>query len=132
MGVRTMRIGVIALATAAPGIAGTPATAAPAAVDSVTGEALLPGPLLVQADATSGPSGQSPRGQIAIFGLCCTRNPDIGGTVTCLRVTANRAIAGLSRTGVDPFSGRPVNIALLVEIVDAGSPGVGVDVVTLA
>jgi hypothetical protein len=51
--------------------------------------------------------------------------------VTCLRVTANRAVAGLSRPGVDPFSGRAVNIAALVEIVDGGSPGVGVDVVTL-
>jgi hypothetical protein len=106
------------------------APAAGAAGDSITGEALLPGPFLVQADAHSGPAGESPSGTIAIIASCCTRNPNVGGAVSCLRVDGNRAIAGLSREVIDPFTGRPILLATLVEVVDGGSPGVGVDVVT--
>jgi hypothetical protein len=40
---------------------GAPAAPAAAAGDAVTGEALLPGPVLVQADAHSGRGGERPR-----------------------------------------------------------------------
>ena len=106
------------------------APAAGAAGDSVTGEGLVTGPLLVQADAHSGPAGENPSGTIAIIAGCCTRNPNAGGAVSCLRVDGKRAIAGLSREVIDPFTGRPILLATLVEVVDGGSPGVGVDVVT--
>jgi hypothetical protein len=103
---------------------------AASAQDSVTGEALLPGPLLVQADATSGPAGESPSGRIALVVACCTRNPDVGGSVTCLNVSGNRAIIGLSHADIDAFTGRPILVVRLIEVIDGGSPGVGVDVVT--
>jgi hypothetical protein len=34
------------------------------------------------------------------------------------------------RSAVDPFTGRPILLGTLVEVVDGGSPGVGRDVVT--
>jgi hypothetical protein len=115
----------MALVVLAPAAAG----AAPPG-DSVTGEALLPGPVLVQANATSGPAGESPSGHIGLVAPCCTRNPDLGGDVTCPNVSGNRAIVDLSRPAVDPRTGRPILAVRLIEIVDGGSPGVGVDIVT--
>jgi hypothetical protein len=122
------------MAVAAGAVVATMALCTPvasAAGDSVTGEALVTGPVLVQADAHSGPAGENPTGTIAVIAGCCTRNPNVGGAVSCLRVDGERAIAGLSREAIDPFTGQPILLATLVEIVDGGSPGVGVDVVTL-
>jgi hypothetical protein len=85
--------------------------------DSVTGTAsqlAVPPSFVVTFtfDASSGPAGQDPTGNVAIQGVFGPVNP-----VTCLKVEGNRAIVGVALTSQDPPRG------LLIYVTDVSDVG---------
>jgi hypothetical protein len=65
--------------------------------------------------ATSGPSGEAPAGEVAFE----IGNIRVEGTVSCLRVTTNRAVIGVAVTfsSAGPFPGA------FLTVTDGGGPG---------
>jgi hypothetical protein len=93
-----------------------PATAQGSQDSAVGGVLFFP---LVSAgfDARSGPQGENPGGSVTVE----SRGLVVGGPVTCLTVTGNRATIGFENVGDAPFRGA----FLFVE--DNGTPGAGRD-----
>jgi hypothetical protein len=70
-------------------------------------------------DAQSGPLGENPRGTA----LWTDRGPSMGGPVTCLTVTGNRATIGFE----NQLGGAPTLSGGFLFVEDNGTPGAGQD-----
>ena len=123
--------GALLLGGAAPASA-TPSPPPAPQQDSVTGNALVDVSLPfagtgITINATSDASGRSPSGSVSIntnaVSCCTTRNYELGGDVTCLRVDGNQPTIGFYGPVQDVFaSGLSRNVGI-VQVADNGPAG---------
>jgi hypothetical protein len=142
------RLPIASLALAVVALGGAPATATgqSAGTDSVTGTAnecleffVFPPDDVVcsrrprlEIDAESGPAGDNPSGTFVLSseGLSPGGSPFVTGEITCLSVSGNVGIVGV--TGSRNQAGFETPIAGLLRVVDAGGPDSGADTVEVA
>jgi hypothetical protein len=86
----------------------------------------------VNMDAGSGPSGENPTGTVRIGSTTPGPQPLWQLQVTCLSVTGNTAIIGVSGTLKSYTDGTLRPTAGLIRAVDNGSPGSGTDLTDLS
>ena len=96
--------------------------------DFVRGTATAPTGAKFHVNATSGPSGEDPKGHfyLEFKEAVSPRLPfDFRGEVTCLRVDGNRAVVGgrVTQSKGDLPGNPPEGSGFLIRIVDNGEPG---------